>query len=122
MTPVSGFLIFDPAALDAGAAEAGAPAADRVIEGAPVTLTWTLSESPDGKTFAGVWEATPGAWRVHYDEWEYCAILSGVSELVRNGHAPRRLLPGDHLVIEPGFDGVWRVIETTRKTFVVRLS
>jgi uncharacterized cupin superfamily protein len=102
-------------------AEAGAPSPERLMQGAPTFKTWTLNESADGKTFAGIWEATPGAWRVVYDEWEYCAILSGVSELVSDGEAPRRLQGGDHIVIEPGFVGIWRVIETTRKTFVVRL-
>jgi len=110
-----------PETLEPATAESGAPAAERVIDGEPAFRTWTLNESADGKTFAGVWEATPGAWRVVYDEWEYCAILSGVSELTRDGAAPMRLKAGNHLVIEPGFEGVWRVVETTRKTFVVRL-
>lgn len=121
MTQAPGLVVFDPAALDPRDAAAGAPPPDRVIDGPPTTLSWTLNESVDGKTFAGVWEATPGAWRVIYDEWEYCAIVSGESELTRDGYPPRRLGPGDHLVIEPGFEGVWRVIATTRKTFVVRL-
>ncbi len=121
MSTVPGLVTFDPLKLDAADAEAGAPAPARVLEGAPQTRTWTLNESADGKTFAGVWEATPGAWRVQYDEWEYCAILSGISELEREGHPPRRLTAGDHVVIEPGFAGIWRVIETTRKTFVIRL-
>jgi uncharacterized cupin superfamily protein len=114
-------LVLFPSVLDPDAAETGAPATDRLIEGTPSFRTWTLSESADGKTFAGVWEATRGAWRVQYDEWEYCAILSGVSEVTRDGAAPVPLKAGDHLVIEPGFQGVWRVVETTRKTFVVRL-
>lgn len=114
-------LILFPPALDPAAAESGAPAPERIIEGVPECRTWTLNESADGKTFAGVWEATPGAWRIAYDEWEYCAILSGVSEVTRDGGETTRLKAGDHLVIEPGFTGVWRVVETTRKTFVVRL-
>jgi len=121
VTQAPGLVVFDPAALDPRDAEAGAPPPDRVIDGTPTTMSWTLNESADGKTFAGVWEATPGAWRVSYDEWEYCAIVSGESELTRDGYPPRRLRPGDHLVIEPGFEGVWRVIAATRKTFVVRL-
>jgi uncharacterized cupin superfamily protein len=112
---------FDLATLEDQPFEIGAPPAERVIDGAPAFRSWTMNESADGKTFAGVWEATPGAWRVVYDEWEYCAILSGVSELTRDGHEPIRLEAGAHIVIEPGFQGVWRVIETTRKTFVVRL-
>ncbi|MFT3809807.1 MAG: cupin domain-containing protein [Micropepsaceae bacterium] len=80
-----------------------------------------FNESADGKTFAGVWEATPGAWRIVYDEWEQCCILSGISEIMADGGAPRRVKAGDQFVIEPGFTGIWRVIETTRKSFVVRL-
>ena len=119
MTP--GLAAFPLDRLDSEPFEAGAPAADRILEGAPRTRTWTFSESADGKTFAGVWEATPGAWRIAYDEWEYCCILSGVSEIMRDGAPPVRVAAGDHFVIEPGFTGVWRVVETTRKSFVVRL-
>ncbi len=118
---MEGVVRFDLDRLDPADAETGAPAPGRLVEGAPVFRSWTLNESADGKTFAGVWEATPGAWRVVYDEWEYCAILDGVSTLTRDGEAPLRLAAGDHIVIEPGFTGVWRVEETTRKTFVVRL-
>lgn len=114
-------LIRFPQAPSPEEAEHGAPAPGRVVDGAPAFRSWTLSESADGKTLAGIWEATPGAWRVHYDEWEYCAILSGVSEVTRDGGAPMRVEAGDHLVIEPGFEGIWRVVETTRKSFVVRL-
>ena len=118
---MDGIVRFDPDRLDSAAAETGAPPPERLVEGAPVFRTWTLAESADGKTFAGVWEATPGAWRVAYDEWEYCAILSGSRTLTRDGGAPVHLKGGDHIVIEPGFAGVWRVEATTRKTFVVRL-
>ena len=117
----TGFIPFPLADLENQPFEAGAPAADRLLEGAPETRTWIVNESADGKTFAGVWESTEGAWRIAYDEWEYCCILSGVSEIVRDGEPPVRVAAGDQFVIEPGFTGVWRVIETTRKSFVVRL-
>ncbi len=114
-------IVFPLERLEGLPCETGAPAAGRIVEGAPRTRTWTFSESADGKTLAGVWEATPGAWRVAYDEWEYCCILEGESELLRAAAPPLRLRAGDHVVIEPGFTGIWRVIETTRKSFVVRL-
>jgi uncharacterized cupin superfamily protein len=101
--------------------EAGGPAADRVIAGAPRFRTWTFEESADGKTFAGVWESTPGTWRISYDEWEYCSILSGVSVLTRDGGPPERVTAGSAFVVQPGFRGTWEVVETTRKLFVVRL-
>jgi uncharacterized cupin superfamily protein len=31
------------------------------------------------------------------------------------------LREGDSFVIRPGFNGLWEVVETTRKVFVVRL-
>lgn len=99
----------------------GAPKAERLISGAPSFRTWTFEESPDGKLFAGVWESSPGKWRIVYDEWEYCSILSGVSIVTREGDAPQRVSAGDAFVIEPGFKGTWEVLERTRKTFVVRL-
>lgn len=101
--------------------EAGAPNLERVVSGTPAFRTWTFEESADGKTFAGVWESTPGKWRIVYDEWEYCSILSGVSIVTRDGAASQRVAAGDAFVIQPGFTGTWEVVETTRKAFVVRL-
>lgn len=112
---------FSLEALEHTAFEAGGPHAERVIEGTPTFRTWTFEESADGKTFAGVWESTPGKWRIVYDEWEYCSIVSGVSIVTRDGEAPQRVCAGDAFVIQPGFEGTWEVVETTRKLFVVRL-
>jgi uncharacterized cupin superfamily protein len=52
--------------------------------------------------------------------WEFCSILSGVSELIEDGKAPVRIQAGDTFVMKPGFTGTWRVIETTRKLWVAR--
>lgn len=95
-------------------------AADRVLEGAPMTETRLDYER--GRLFAGEWAADKGAWRVSYDEWEFCHVLSGACELTPDGAAPRRYQAGDSFVIEPGFKGVWRVLEPMRKKFVVQLA
>jgi len=104
-----------------GAAETGAPAADRLVAGAPAFRTWNAYESADGKTFCGVWEASAGIWRVSYDEWESCTLLAGHSIVTPEGEAPVHLRAGDTMVLEPGFRGTWEVVETTRKTYVIRL-
>ena len=101
--------------------EEGAPKAERVLAGAPRFRSWTFEESADGKLFAGVWESTPGTWRIAYDEWEYCSILSGVSIVTADGGAAVTLIAGDAFVLQPGFAGTWEVVEPTRKLFVVRL-
>ncbi|MCD2171605.1 cupin domain-containing protein [Rhizobium sp. C4] len=100
--------------------EEGAPAPDRLISGDPRFTTWNFEEA-DGGIYAGVWQATPGKWRVVYDEWEYFHILEGHSILTEEGGEPVHLRAGDSMIVRPGFTGTWEVIETTRKDYVIRL-
>ena len=106
--------------LSFGVSEREAVAADRVLEGAPMTETridYQMSET----MFVGEWSSTVGAWCIAYDEWEYCEMLEGACELVAEGGATQRFTTGDSFVIEPGFKGVWRVTVPMRKKFVIRI-
>ena len=100
--------------------ETGAPAPDRLISGNPVFTTWNIEETTSG-LYAGVWQATPGKWRISYDEWEYFHILEGHSVVTEDGGAAIDLRAGDRLVLRPGFKGTWEVIETTRKDYVIKV-
>ncbi|WP_275790421.1 cupin domain-containing protein [Pararhizobium gei] len=100
--------------------EIGAPAADRLISGNPQFRTWNIEEASGG-LYAGIWEATPGKWRIAYDEWEYFHILSGRSVVSEDGGAETHLKAGDSMILRPGFKGSWEVIETTRKDYVIRV-
>jgi uncharacterized protein len=99
----------------------GAPAPDRLISGSPEFETWSSYESADGKYFTGLWRATPGAWRIVYTEWEYCEMLEGVSVITSADGTERMFRAGDKFVLEPGFEGVWDVVETTLKRYVIHL-
>jgi uncharacterized protein len=101
-------------------AETGAPAEGRVISGDPRFATWNVEEADSG-LYAGIWEATPGKWRIEYDEWEFCHILSGVSVITEDGGEARTVRASDAFVLRPGFKGTWEVLETTRKEYVIRL-
>ncbi|WP_146590388.1 cupin domain-containing protein [Puniceibacterium confluentis] len=100
-------------------AEYDAPAPDRLISGSPRFTTWNLEER-DG-LYCGIWQSTPGKWRIAYDEWEYCRILSGVSVLTEEGQPPQTYRAGDSFILRPGFTGTWEVVETTTKDYVIRL-
>ena len=80
--------------------EHGAPAPDRLISGDPKFRTWNVEEA-DGGLYAGIWEATPGKWRIDYDEWEFCHILSGVSVIAEDGGEARTVSAGDSFVLSP---------------------
>ncbi|PST25557.1 cupin domain-containing protein [Mesorhizobium plurifarium] len=109
-------LKFNPSSVDP---EIGAPAPDRLISGHPEFRTWNFEEA-DG-LYAGIWEATPGKWRIVYDEWEYFHVLSGHSIVTEEGGEVFHLKAGDSLVLRPGFKGTWEVVETTRKDYVIRV-
>lgn len=110
---------FLPIGEGAAEPEVSRPDPAKVIAGDPVHTTWNVEER-DG-LYCGVWQSTPGIWRISYDEWEFCHILSGVSVLNEDGGEARTVKAGDAFVIRPGFKGTWQVIETTRKEYVIRL-
>jgi uncharacterized cupin superfamily protein len=101
----------------AGAGDQSRPDPARLVAGDPVQTTWVV-EARAG-LWAGLWECSPGKWRVVYDEWEYCRVLSGVSVVVGEDGQAVTLRAGDSLVLRPGFRGTWEVVETTRKEFVI---
>tara|TARA_Y100000815_G_scaffold76049_1_gene64981 strand:+ start:188 stop:532 length:345 start_codon:yes stop_codon:yes gene_type:complete len=104
---------------EAAIAEHDAPAPEKVVAGEPKFTTWNVEER-DG-LYCGIWEATPGKWRISYDEWEYCRILSGVSVLTEEGGDAVTVRAGDSFILRPGFKGTWEVLETTRKDYVIKL-
>lgn len=114
---MSNSLVFDLSSVEP---EEGAPAADRLISGNPRFTTWNLEEAAGG-LYAGVWQATPGKWRIAYDEWEYFSVLEGHSIVTEEGGEPVHLKAGDRMILRPGFKGTWEVVETTRKDYVIRL-
>jgi uncharacterized cupin superfamily protein len=101
----------------AAAPEVSRPAPEKVLAGDPVHTTWNAEER--GGLYAGIWESTPGTWRISYDEWEYCRILSGRSILTEDGGTAHEVRAGDSFLIRPGFRGTWQVVETTRKDYVI---
>jgi uncharacterized protein len=80
-----------------------------------------LKHQSGERMFVGEWRCSVGAWRVAYEEWEYCRVLDGACEVTPEGGAAQRFSVGEAFVLEPGFKGVWRVLEPMRKHFVVQI-
>lgn len=112
--------LFVPIDIESCEVENGAPLPERVLEGHPTFRTWNMEEA-EGGLYAGVWEATPGKWRIEYDEWEFCHVLAGRSIITEDGGKPCEVSAGSSFVLRPGFKGTWEVLETTRKEYVIRL-
>jgi uncharacterized cupin superfamily protein len=56
---------------------------------------------------------------VRYTEEEHCRIVSGRSRLTAADGTVTEVGPGDEFVIARGFEGVWEVLERTRKIYVI---
>ena len=82
--------------------------------------TWNVEEAPGG-IYAGIWQSTPGKWKIVYDEWEYFHVLEGHSVVTEEGGSAVHLKAGDSHILRPGFKGTWEVIETTRKDYVIKV-
>jgi len=95
------------------------PDPEKVVKGDPVHTSWD-HEDRDG-LFAGLWQSTPGAWRFHYDEWEYIRVHSGRSVLTCDDGSVIEMKAGDSVIIRPGLSGVWEVTETMLKDYVIRV-
>ena len=97
--------------------EVDRPAPEKVLAGDPVHTTWSI-EDRDGIA-SGMWQSTPGKWRVSYGEWEYVYIHSGHSILTDAAGHQTHLRAGDSYIIRPGYEGTWEVVQTTLKDYVI---
>ena len=95
------------------------PPADRLLGGSPEHTARNYFSDSTGTFFAGVWESTPGRWRVRYTENEFCHITRG--RVVIEDEQGRRwtFKTGDSFAIAAGFSGTWQVIEPLRKLYVI---
>ncbi|MCG9695867.1 cupin domain-containing protein [Shewanella sp. Isolate11] len=94
-------------------------AKEKVISGDPKQQLNNHYSSPCEQFHAGVWQGEKGSWKVNYTEYEYCEILQGCSEITDNSGKSITVTKGDRFVIPAGFSGVWKVIDTCRKIYVI---
>lgn len=95
------------------------PPADRLLKGTPEHTARNYFSDSGGRFFAGVWESTPGRWRVRYTENEFCHVTRGRVRIEDNAGNAWFFGAGDSFVIPAGFAGVWDVIEPMSKLYVI---
>lgn len=95
------------------------PAPERLVAGTPQQTARNYFSDATGQFFAGVWESTPGKWRVRYTETEFCHITRGVVHIEDAHGRGRTFRAGDSFVVPAGFVGTWDVQEPTSKLYVI---
>lgn len=105
----------------APAAVEDAPAPERALGPPPRRLTAERYSAEDGALSIGEWTCEPGAWRIafHAGRHEFFQVLSGRLRLIDDAGHARDFGPGDACVIPAGFKGVFEVLETVTKRYVM---
>ena len=95
------------------------PPSDRLLSGKPEAVARNYFSDSTGRFFAGVWESTPGRWRVRYTENEFCHITRGRVQIEDGAGHRWSFAAGASFVIPAGFSGIWHVLEPTSKLYVI---
>jgi uncharacterized cupin superfamily protein len=99
------------------------PRGFRVIAGDPRCRSWRhyLREEGGFVVSSGLWEATEGAFAFRFEHWEFFHVIAGAVRITPEGGEPMLLRAGEAMVMEPGFEGRWEVLETMLKHYVSRV-
>lgn len=95
------------------------PPGEQVLAGDPEHLARNYFSDSTGRFFAGVWESTPGKWRVRYSENEFCYITRGRVRIEHDCGRAWTFSAGAAFVIPAGFRGVWEVLVPTARLYVI---
>jgi uncharacterized cupin superfamily protein len=95
------------------------PSADRLLAGTPRQGVQNFFSDKTGQFHCGVWESTPGRWRVSYTENEFCHVTRGRVRIADQHGCTKEFGPGDSFVIPAGFKGEWEVLEAMKKLYVI---
>jgi len=101
------------------ASESSEPAADRRISGSAQQTITNYFGDPTQQFFAGRWSSTPGKWRIHYTESEFCCLTTGKVALENSAGTRWVFSVGDAFVVPAGFEGTWEVLEACTKFYAI---
>lgn len=95
-------------------------APEAVLEGAPTYRAWQQETALDGRYRSGVWEMTPGTYRLARNGTaEFCHILQGRAVITPDVGEPFEISAGSAFTLHPDFTGTWSTRETVRKFWVI---
>lgn len=92
---------------------------DRVLAGNPRAAHAVLHASASGEFFTGVYECTPGKWKVSYGEDEFCTLIEGRVRLTNEAGEAQEFAAPDSFTIPAGYAGTWESLTPVRKFFAI---
>ena len=90
----------------------------KALEGTAPSTAWKeVHEDEEGRE-AGIWECSPGKYRLERKSDEFCYILQGHWKLIGDQGDEYEVKTGDVLYLRKGWCGTSHVIETIRKVYM----
>ena len=79
-----------------------------------------LHREQDGTNETGLWVCTPGTWRCEVERDEFCQFLAGRCIYTDDTGTRLEIAGGDAAFFPAGWSGTCEVLETVRKTYMIR--
>lgn len=95
------------------------PAGHPLGEPIPMTRTAQAVDVAEENVSTGVWECTPGRLRRQIMQAEYSHFTQGRGVFTPDDGAPIPFQAGDAIYFSANTHGVWEIIETVRKTYLI---
>lgn len=89
--------------------------------GTPVAVASTLSVERSDGVETGIWECTPGRWHRQIVAQEFCHFIQGRCTFTPDDGETLYIGAGDALMLPANSTGIWDILETVRKTYVLIL-
>lgn len=90
-----------------------------VVSGEPMQAYEVLYTDPTGAFSTGIYQSTPGTWRIAYTEDEFCTLIEGTVRLTNDTGDIAEYTAPVSFVIPSGFKGTWESVGDIRKHFVI---
>lgn len=95
------------------------PIRKNIIEGNPIWDSTSIYKDEIKGIEIGIWGANEGKWTFVAEKSEQCHVLTGKSKIInRKTGEVFPVEAGDSFFLEAGFEGIWEIIEPTRKEFL----
>lgn len=97
------------------------PRPERLVSGNPLRTTVEHFLGANGQRSAGIWACEPGAWRIAFVDGkdEFFCIIEGRIRITDTEGDAAEFGPGEAGVIPSGFNGIFEVVESVRKYYVL---
>src|ERR1700722_16508441 len=92
---------------------------EKLVSGQPKRAYKSLYSSRSDEFHTGIYECTPGKWRVAYSEDECCTLIEGKLKLTSEQGEVQEFQAPASFLIPSGYAGTWEALTRLRKFFVI---